>query len=116
MDYIQDFNKWWDNLTLKSDEWTILERSAAFAGYIEGISAFNRNNKNIITHRYFRVHFKANHPKGNATGSVMYTTDGTYLGGRETISEIEKTNGVTNVSILSITELSESDYNYYMKN
>lgn len=64
--------------------------------------------------RYFRVTFSANHPKGAANGAVMYVTNGTYLGGAETIADIEKTNGVTNVAILSITELAEDDYNYYM--
>lgn len=69
-----------------------------------------------IKARYFRVTFSANHPKGVANGAVMYVTNKTYLGGAETIADIKLTNGVTNVAILSITELAEDDYNYYMNN
>lgn len=76
-----------------------------------GISTLHKQS---VKARYFRVTFTAKHPKGTANGAVMYVTNGTYLGGAETIADIEKTNGVTNVAILSITELNESDYNYYM--
>ena len=56
----------------------------------------------------------ATHKKGTMSGATMYKTKGTYLGAEETVNDIEKTNNVTNVAILSVEELTESDYNYYL--
>lgn len=69
-----------------------------------------------VKHRYFLVAFAATHPKGSANGSAILTTNGTYLGRAETIADIEKKYRVTNVAILSVDELAEDDFNYYINN
>lgn len=83
------------------------------AGFTKGYEFAQSKKKE---NRYFRVSYTANSPKGNATGAVMYKTNGTYLGLNEVKSNIKESNGLTNVAILSIEELNEEDYNYYITN
>lgn len=62
--------------------------------------------------RCFIVFYRANKGNSLVTGYINFITDGCFLNRKKTIEQIsESSDGLTQIVITNIIEISESDYN-----